>query len=119
MRKLGLDDSKIKRYPNQLSGGEQQRIAIARALIKDPALILADEPTGNLDSVKSDEIYKLLKDLSKEFNKTILIVTHNEDLANKYSENHIYIRDGRILKNKNEILVSKQENNQKKVITDF
>ncbi len=103
LEKLGLDANKARRYPNQLSGGEQQRVAIARALIKDPALILADEPTGNLDSVKSDEIYRLLKNLSEEFNKTILIVTHNEELANKYAKNHIFIRDGKLIDRKAEL----------------
>ncbi len=98
LSELGLGD-KLNRYPNQLSGGEQQRVAIARALVKDPALILADEPTGNLDSVKTDEIYKILKKLSEDYNKTILIVTHDEDMANKYAKEHIYIKDGRLIRN--------------------
>ncbi len=95
--RMGIGD-KFKNYPNQLSGGEQQRVAIARALVKDPILILADEPTGNLDTVKSNEIYKLLKELSQEYSKTILIVTHDIDMANKYAKDHIHIRDGRIFK---------------------
>jgi putative ABC transport system ATP-binding protein len=98
LSELGLGD-KLNRYPNQLSGGEQQRVAIARALVKNPALILADEPTGNLDSVKTEEIYKILKKLSEEYNKTILIVTHDEDMANKYAKEHIHIRDGKLTKN--------------------
>jgi len=93
---LGLE-GKHNRFPNQLSGGEQQRVAIARALVKDPAVILADEPTGNLDSLKSNEIYQILKNLSEEYNKTILVVTHDEEMANKYAKCHIYIRDGKIV----------------------
>ncbi len=96
MERLGLDQGKANRYPNQLSGGEQQRIAIARALVKDPALILADEPTGNLDSVRGNEIYLLLKKLCEELNKTILIVTHDETMAHKYAKSYIFIRDGKI-----------------------
>ncbi len=102
LSELGLGD-KFNRYPNQLSGGEQQRIAIARALVKDPALILADEPTGNLDSVKTNEIYKILKKLSEDYNKTILIVTHDEDMANKYAKEHIHIKDGRLIRNQEKI----------------
>ncbi len=101
LKEFGLGD-KLKRYPNQLSGGEQQRVAIARALVKEPLLILADEPTGNLDTVKSNEIYKELKRLSNEFGKTVLIVTHDEDMADKYAKDHIHIRDGRILKSEEE-----------------
>lgn len=99
--KVGLGE-KLHNFPNQLSGGEQQRVAIARALIKDPLLILADEPTGNLDTKKSTEIYKLLKILSQEYGKTVLIVTHDEDMADKYSTDHIHIRDGRIIKSEEE-----------------
>ncbi|MBN1215137.1 MAG: ABC transporter ATP-binding protein [Candidatus Lokiarchaeota archaeon] len=97
LENFGLAD-KVNHYPNQMSGGEQQRVAIARALIKDPVLILADEPTGNLDTKKSDEIYKLLKSLSEDYGKTILIVTHDEDMADKYAQNHIHIRDGTLIK---------------------
>lgn len=95
---LGLE-GKHNRFPNQLSGGEQQRVAIARAIVKDPAVILADEPTGNLDSVKSNEIYQILRNLSEEYDKTILVVTHDEEMANKYAKCHIYIRDGKIVDN--------------------
>jgi len=95
---LGLQ-GKHSRFPNQLSGGEQQRVAIARALVKDPAVILADEPTGNLDSIKSNEIYQILKNLSMDYNKTILIVTHDEEMADKYAECHIHIRDGKLVNN--------------------
>ncbi len=98
--RLGLDLSKANRYPNQLSGGEQQRVAIARALVKDPAVILADEPTGNLDSVRGEEIYKIMRKLAEEFNKTVLIVTHDERMANKYAKSKLYIRDGMIVSDK-------------------
>jgi putative ABC transport system ATP-binding protein len=95
LEEFGLAN-KFNRYPNQLSGGEQQRVAIARALVKNPLLILADEPTGNLDTVKSNEIYNQLKRLSTEFGKTVLIVTHDEDMADKFASDHIHIRDGKI-----------------------
>ncbi len=95
---LGLE-SKHNRFPNQLSGGEQQRVAIARALVKKPAVILADEPTGNLDSVKSNEIYQILKNLSEDYGMTILVVTHDEEMADRYAKCHIYIRDGKIVNN--------------------
>jgi len=110
LKEFGLGD-KLKRYPNQLSGGEQQRVAIARALVKEPLLILADEPTGNLDTVKSKEIYKELKRLSNEFGKTVLIVTHDEDMADKYAKDHIHIRDGRIFKSEEEAHKIIYENN--------
>lgn len=103
---LGLQ-GKQNRFPNQLSGGEQQRVAIARALVKDPAVILADEPTGNLDSVKSNEIYQILKNLSIDYNKTILIVTHDEEMADKYAKCHIQIRDGKLVKNEEDIRLIK------------
>lgn len=102
LNELGLE-GKHNRFPNQLSGGEQQRVAIARALVKDPAVILADEPTGNLDSVKSNEIYQILRNLSEEYNTTILIVTHDEEMADKYAECHIYIRDGKLVDDQEQI----------------
>jgi putative ABC transport system ATP-binding protein len=104
---LGLQ-GKHNRFPNQLSGGEQQRVAIARALVKDPAVILADEPTGNLDSVKSNEIYQILKTLSQDYNKTVLIVTHDEEMADKYANFHIHIRDGKLVNNEKFRLLNKE-----------
>jgi putative ABC transport system ATP-binding protein len=98
LNELGLED-KHNRYPNQLSGGEQQRVAIARALIKDPVVILADEPTGNLDSKKTNEIYRILRNFTEEYEKTILVVTHDEEMAKKYAESYIHIRDGIIIDN--------------------
>ena len=78
---LGLGD-KLKNKPNELSGGEQQRVAIARALINKPAIIMADEPTGNLDSTHAKALHEIFIDLRNNFNQTFLIVTHNEALAN-------------------------------------
>jgi lipoprotein-releasing system ATP-binding protein len=82
--------------PNQLSGGEQQRVAVARALINNPAIILADEPTGNLDSANAKELHQLFFDLRKQFNQTFLIVTHNEELA-QLSDRVLHMKDGKIV----------------------
>lgn len=83
-------------FPNKISGGQQQRVAIARALIMSPKLILADEPTGNLDSKTGDEIIEILKGLNKDFGVTIILVTHEHDIAKK-TKRQIYIRDGHIV----------------------
>ena len=93
---LGLED-RITHLPNQLSGGQQQRVAIGRALINHPAIILADEPTGNLDSKSSEEIVELLKISNKKYNQTILLVTHDERIA-KEADRTITIKDGTIVK---------------------
>ena len=93
---LGIKD-KVKQKPVDLSGGEQQRVAIARALINDPALVLADEPTGNLDTKTGTEVFDLLKMLSGKFGTTVVMVTHNLELAGM-TDRSIYIRDGRIEK---------------------
>ena len=92
---LGID-RKMKFYPNQLSGGQQQRVAIARALSAKPAIILADEPTGNLDSKTSQEVMGLLKMTSREFSQTIIMITHNEEIA-QLADRIIHIEDGRIV----------------------
>ncbi|MBS7562884.1 ABC transporter ATP-binding protein [Mucilaginibacter sp. Bleaf8] len=95
LKKLGLGD-RVHHKPNQLSGGEQQRVAVARALINKPALILADEPSGNLDSANARELHELFVDLRNEFNQTFIIVTHNEELAN-LSDRKVTMKDGLIV----------------------
>lgn len=90
---LGLGD-RLDHRPTQLSGGQQQRVAVARALANDPAILLADEPTGNLDSSTSLEIMKLLKELNEQ-GKTIIMVTHERDIA-AYAGKRLYMKDGRI-----------------------
>ncbi len=92
---LGLGD-RLTHKPNQLSGGEQQRVAVARALINDPALIFADEPSGNLDSTNARELHELFLKLRKEFNQTFVIVTHNEELAG-LSDRRLLMKDGLII----------------------
>jgi putative ABC transport system ATP-binding protein len=91
---VGLSD-KITRQPKTLSGGEQQRVAIARALINDPEIVLADEPTGNVDSRTGRMIMDFLRKLNKEGGTTVIVVTHSPDVANM-ADRIIYIRDGRI-----------------------
>lgn len=94
IRKLSLEEKTAMR-PNQLSGGQQQRVAIARALAAKPAIILADEPTGNLDSKTSGKVLELMQTTLKELNQTILMITHNESIA-KLADRVIYIADGKI-----------------------
>lgn len=91
---LGLSE-KLNNMPNKLSGGQQQRVAIARALATKPAIILADEPTGNLDSKTSQEVIGLLKITSREFNQTIVMITHNDEIA-QIADRIIRIEDGKI-----------------------
>ena len=86
---------KYKSFPKELSGGEQQRVAIARAIVNEPAILLADEPTGNLDSENSKEIISLLRQFNKEFNQTVIIITHDEKIANS-ADRVITIEDGKI-----------------------
>jgi len=82
--------------PNQLSGGEQQRVAVARALINNPDIVFADEPTGNLDSANAQELHELFFDMRKQFNQTFLIVTHNEELS-QLSDRVLHMKDGLIV----------------------
>jgi len=91
---LGIEE-KVNTFPSELSGGEKQRVAIARALVAEPEVLLCDEPTGNLDSSSAERVKFLLKRLHQEKNKTIILVTHNIELA-KEAEKIIYIREGRI-----------------------
>ena len=92
---LGLEN-KLQDLPNQLSGGQQQRVAIARALATKPSIVLADEPTGSLDSKTSQDVIGLLKVTGEKFNQTIIMITHNEELA-QLSDRIIHIEDGKIL----------------------
>jgi lipoprotein-releasing system ATP-binding protein len=92
---FGIDDQ-ARKYPNQLSGGQKQRVAIARALINDPIIIMGDEPTGNLDKKNSEIVFELFQKLAREYNQTLLIVTHDMEFA-KATDHVIEMEDGRIL----------------------
>ena len=93
---LGLSE-RLKHLPNQLSGGQQQRVSIGRALVNNPALVLADEPTGNLDSENSREIIALLRRFNRESNQTVVIITHDERIALS-ADRIISVEDGRIVR---------------------
>lgn len=95
LKLLGLD-TKIHHKPTQLSGGEQQRVALARAVINRPAILLADEPTGNLDSDNSQIVLRLLKDLNRQFHQTIMMITHNPEAA-AIADRTLHMRDGKIV----------------------
>ena len=94
VKRLGLEN-RLDHLPNQISGGQQQRVSIGRALVNNPALMLADEPTGNLDSENSKEIISLLRQFNKDFNQTVIIITHDEKIANS-ADRVITIEDGKI-----------------------
>ncbi len=94
LQMLGLSH-RLENKPGQMSGGEQQRVAVARALINQPDIVMADEPTGNLDSVNAKELHQLFFRLRDEFNQTFLIVTHNEELA-ELSDRVLHMKDGKI-----------------------
>ena len=93
---LGLTE-RVNHLPSELSGGQQQRVAIGRALINKPKLILADEPTGNLDQKNSREIIKLFRELNEKYGQTILLITHDEKIA-EHAERILVIEDGQIVK---------------------
>ena len=95
LKNLGLENRR-KHLPNELSGGQQQRVSIGRAMINNPAIILADEPTGNLDSKSSEEIVELLKMTNKKYKQTIIMITHNLEIANQ-ADRVLTIEDGRIV----------------------
>ncbi|MEZ4633543.1 MAG: ABC transporter ATP-binding protein [Caldilineaceae bacterium] len=95
LKRMGLE-ARLNHRPNQLSGGQQQRVAIARALVTEPALILADEPTGNLDSAAGTEIAALLKQITAEWGRTVLMVTHDPRIA-AYADRIIFLKDGTIV----------------------
>lgn len=96
LKSLGLEN-KHDVLPNTLSGGQQQRVAIARALATRPAIILADEPTGNLDSKTSDEVMSILKSMSKKYSQTLVMITHDDSIA-QMADRVVFIEDGRVLK---------------------
>ena len=95
LKTLGLENRR-KHLPNELSGGQQQRVSIGRALINRPAIVLADEPTGNLDSKSSDEIVELLRLSNQKYHQTIIMITHNLEIA-KLADRMIKIEDGKIV----------------------
>lgn len=95
LKQLGLED-RLENKPQQLSGGEQQRVAVARALVNNPQIVFADEPTGNLDSTNAKELHELFMRLRSEFDQTFLIVTHNEELA-LMSDRTIHMKDGKVV----------------------
>ncbi len=95
LQTLGLGD-RLENKPQQLSGGEQQRVAVARALINKPSIIMADEPTGNLDSARAKELHQLFIDLRNQFTQTFLIVTHNDELA-RLSDRVLHMKDGKMI----------------------
>lgn len=96
LKTLGIE-TKVKNLPNTLSGGQQQRVAIARAIAAKPAIILADEPTGNLDSKTGDEVISLLKLSAKKYGQTLVVITHNEEIA-QMADRIIVIEDGKVVK---------------------
>ena len=100
LEQVGLGH-RMHHYPNQLSGGEQQRVAIARALVNRPTLLLADEPTGNLDAKTGEQIMHLLEILRQEYGLTILLVTHNDAIA-RYADRVLYLRDGKFVNEREE-----------------
>ncbi|MBE5758126.1 MAG: ATP-binding cassette domain-containing protein [Clostridiales bacterium] len=112
LKEVGLDDQ-IKKKPNQLSGGQMQRVAIARAIVNEPKIILADEPTGALDSETSVQVMDILKKISDKY--LIIMVTHNEDLANMYSTRIISILDGEVKHDTNPYIPSEEEIAEDKV----
>jgi len=95
LRRFGLGD-RLNSRPDQLSGGQQQRVAVARALVAEPALILADEPTGNLDTRSGDEIAGLLRQVTKEYGRTVIMVTHDPRIA-AYADRIVFLKDGKVV----------------------
>jgi putative ABC transport system ATP-binding protein len=113
LARFGLGE-RLSSRPDQLSGGQQQRVAIARALVAEPALILADEPTGNLDTRAGDEIASLLRNVSKQYNRTIIMVTHDPRIA-AYSDRIIFLKDGKVV---DETLLEKKNNKTAQMVAE-
>jgi putative ABC transport system ATP-binding protein len=111
--RFGLANRSSSR-PDQLSGGQQQRVAIARALVAEPSLILADEPTGNLDTRSGDEIASLLRDVSKKYNRTIVMVTHDPRIA-AYADRIIFLKDGKVV---DETLLERKNTEREQMVAD-
>ena len=113
LQKVGLGD-RLDNRPDQLSGGQQQRVAVARALVAEPKLILADEPTGNLDTKASDEIAALLRQVAKEWGRTVVMVTHDPHLAS-YADRILFLKDGEIV---DETRPDKNSTNNAELVAD-
>jgi putative ABC transport system ATP-binding protein len=96
LTRVGLGD-RLSHKPSELSGGEQQRVAIARALANNPKVLLADEPTGNLDSIRAHELLGLLREMVTQDSLTILMVTHDHELANSFADRIVFMKDGRVV----------------------
>ena len=96
LARVGLED-RVAHKPSELSGGEQQRVAIARALANNPKVLLADEPTGNLDSIRAHELLGLLRDMVNRDALTILMVTHDHELANSFADRIVFMKDGKVV----------------------
>lgn len=111
--RFNLSD-RLNNRPDQLSGGQQQRVAIARALVSEPALILADEPTGNLDTRAGDEIAGLLRDVSKTYGRTVVMVTHDPRIA-AYADRIIFLKDGKVIE---EAVLERKNNDNAAVVAD-
>jgi putative ABC transport system ATP-binding protein len=94
--RVGLSD-RLTHRPSELSGGEQQRVAIARALANNPKVLLADEPTGNVDSTRAHELLGLLREMVNKDSLTILLVTHDHELANSFADRIVFMKDGRVV----------------------
>jgi putative ABC transport system ATP-binding protein len=113
LSRFGLGE-RLSSRPDQLSGGQQQRVAIARALVAEPALVLADEPTGNLDTRSGDEIAGLLRNVSKQYNRTIIMVTHDPRIA-AYADRIIFLKDGKVV---DETLLEKKNNKTAQMVAE-
>ena len=98
IKSMGLEEQ-VKKFPNELSGGQQQRVAIARALSNRPSVIFADEPTGNLDSKTTDEVMQVLRDTVNDFGRTLVMITHNQEIA-ETADRIVTISDGKIISDK-------------------